>query len=78
MMEESINELVKEHIEQIEEIDMFGKKASSNLESALSSHYQELVEIANELQAALGKDNLQQVASRIVKRLRLKFRNMDR
>lgn len=77
-MKKSINDLVKEHMEQIEEIDMFGKKASRDLESAHSLHYQELVEIANELQAALGKDSLQQVATGIVKRLRLKFRNMDR
>tara|TARA_R100001129_G_scaffold141868_1_gene103073 strand:+ start:91 stop:330 length:240 start_codon:yes stop_codon:yes gene_type:complete len=79
-MEKSINELVKEHIEQIEEIDIFGtKKAEKAYDKAMNTRHKDLADIHNRLKAALGDPRtLQQVASEIVKDLALQFRLMDR
>ena len=78
-MKESINEIISEELDQLEEIDMFGKKASANYDRAMKSHHDDLAAIHNKLKDALGDPGrLQQVASEIVKKLALKLRTTDR
>jgi len=79
-MEDSINQLMKEEIDQLEEIDMFGKKAATAAhDKAMKTRHDDLADIHNRLKDALGDPNkLQRVASDIIKDLALKFRLMDR
>jgi len=79
-MEDSINQLMKEEIDQLEEIDMFGKKAATAAhDKAMKTRHDDLADIHNRLKGALGDPNkLQRVASEIIKDLALKFRLMDR
>tara|TARA_R110000824_G_scaffold44620_4_gene129679 strand:+ start:3043 stop:3291 length:249 start_codon:yes stop_codon:yes gene_type:complete len=74
-----LKQIIKEELETVNEIDLFGKKkAASDLESAWKTRHDELADIHNRLKDALGDPNkLQQTASGIIKDLALKFRNMD-
>tara|TARA_A100001515_G_scaffold144543_1_gene148949 strand:+ start:3931 stop:4173 length:243 start_codon:yes stop_codon:yes gene_type:complete len=80
-MKESINEIISEEINQLEEIDMFGKKKAdaAGYDRAMKVRHDDLASIHNRLKDALGDpDLLQQTASQIVKELALQFRHMDR
>jgi len=77
---EQLKKIIKEELNKVTEIDLFGKKkAAADLKSAWKTRHDELADIHNRLKDALGDPNkLQQTASEIIKDLALKFRNMDR
>ncbi len=75
-----LKKVVKEELDKIIEMDIFGtKKAEQAYDKAMSIRHKDLADIHNRLKEALGDPmRLQQVASAIVKELALQFRNMDR